>query len=92
MNTITKTILGITVATTVGAVLGISLAPEQRSFLLLKIKAGAKDLMRDLSFLIKKENTFSIESNEGAFHKGGEITSELIDIDQYETYSSKHEL
>jgi len=92
MNTVAKTILGIALATTAGAVLGISIDSEQRSFLLSKIKAGAKVLIHGFSSIIANENVGEIESNYEASYPEGEMTSELIDIDQYETYSSKQDL
>ena len=92
MNTTTKAILGISVATTVGAVLGISLTPEQRSFVLSKIKIGAQDLVHDITSLFTKENAGSVQSIHKTIQSGGEMTSELIDIDQYETYNSNREI
>jgi len=91
MKRTTKTILGITVATTIGAILGISLPAEKRSLLLLRIKAGVKDLMLDLSSLTTKVDTASMELDKNTSQEVGDISSEFIDIDLYETYSSKYE-
>jgi len=92
MNTATKAFLGISVATTVGAVLGISLTQEQRSFVLSKIKIGAQDLVHDITSLFTKENAGPVQSINKTIHSDGEMTSELIDIDQYETYNSNREI
>ena len=92
MNTAAKAILGISLATTVGAVLGISLTSEQRSFVLSKIKMGVQDLVHDITSLFTKENAGSVQSINKTIQSGGELTSELIDIDQYETYNSNREI
>lgn len=86
MNTSIKTILGITVAAATGAALGAFLTPEKGTFLLTRIKDGTNSFLNDFPF----RKVFS-----GKLHSQptvGEMTSELIDMDQYETYTSKHEL
>jgi gas vesicle protein len=80
MNTTAKTILGITVATATGAALGMLLAPEKGSILLAKIRSGTKRFLNDFSARTSKPDVD---------HPMGEMTSELIDMDQYETYTSK---
>ena len=92
MNTAAKAILGVAVATTVGAVLGISLAPEQRSYVLSKIKVSAQDLVHDITSLFTRENAVSVQSIHKTIQSSGELTSELIDIDLYETYNSNREI
>ncbi len=86
MNTTIKTILGITVAAATGAALGAFLTPEKGAFLLTRIKDGANNFLND--FPARKVFSGQLERNPSM----GEMTSELIDMDQYETYTSKHEL
>jgi hypothetical protein len=86
MNTTIKTILGITVAAAMGAALGAFLTPEKGAFLLTRIKDDASNFLSNFPaskvFLGKPDRHTS----------PGEMTSELIDMDQYETYTFKHEL
>lgn len=86
MNTTIKTILGITVAAATGAALGAFLTPEKGAFLLARIKDGTGNFLNDLP----ARSVFS--GKLGTHPSVGEMTSELIDMDQYETYTSKHEL
>jgi hypothetical protein len=85
MNTTIKTILGITVAAATGAALGTLLTPEKGAYLLARIKDGTNNLLND--FPARK-----VFDKLDMYPSLGEMTSELIDMDQYETYTSKYEL
>jgi len=85
MNTTIKTIFGITIATATAAALGMLLAPEKGSFLLAGIKDGTYNFLNN--FPARK-----VLGQLDTHPSMGEMTSELIDMDQYETYTSKQEL
>ena len=84
MNTTIKTILGITVAAASGAVLRVLLAPKKDAFTFTKIKDETKFFLNDFPTVFPRK----LDIHQPV----GEMTSELIEIDQYETYSSKFEL